>query len=91
MLSLDMYVKFQKLLMTGCRDMDKKLQKWPQNGGFSPICDPPGFFFQKSGSLTSCKKFEITNERSLRFLKTDTLTQRQTNGPTRAITKNPLG
>ena len=27
-----MYIKLQKLLMTGCRDMDKKHQKYPQNG-----------------------------------------------------------
>ena len=24
---------FQKLLVTGCRDIDKKHQKYPQNGG----------------------------------------------------------
>ena len=27
---LIMYMKFQKLLMTGCRDIDKKHQKYPQ-------------------------------------------------------------
>ena len=46
-----MYVKFQKLLMTGCRDMDKKHQKYPQNGVF-PHLWPPKSFFQKSGSVT---------------------------------------
>ena len=46
---------------------------------FSPICDPPKIFFQILAlsllhpyvALTSCKKLEITNERSLRYLKTD--------------------
>ena len=38
-----MHIKFQKLLMTGCRDMDKKHQKYPQCGDFTP--------FQKSGSV----------------------------------------
>ena len=39
-------------------------------------------------ALTSCKKLEKTNERSLKYLKTDG----RTNGPrTRAITKDPLG
>ena len=71
--------------------------------GFSPICDPPRFFFQTSGSvtfvplwcpnLTSCKKLEKTNERSLRYLKTDKRTaDTQMGGPrTRAITEDPSG
>ena len=59
MLSL-MYVKFQKLLMTECRDVDKKHRKCPQSGVYLH-CDPPRFF-QKSGSLTLCKKIEKTNE-----------------------------
>ena len=58
--------------------------------GVFPICDPSTFFFKNLalsllysyGSLTSCKKLEKTNERSLRYLKTD--------GP-RAFTKDPLG
>ena len=49
---LIMYMKFQKLLITGCSDMDKKHQKYPQKWCFSPIYDPPTFFFQKSGSVT---------------------------------------
>ena len=57
-------------------------QKW----GFSPICDPPRFFFKNRalsllypyGALTSCKKVEKNNERYLRYLKTD---HGQTNGP----------
>ena len=74
-----MYIKFQKLLMTGCRDMDKKHQKYPQKWGFSQICDPQDFF-QKSGSvifvLLWCPNFmqkikKKTNGRSLRYLKTD--------------------
>ena len=46
-----MYMKFQKLLMTGCRDMDKKIKNTPKMG-FFPICDPPIFFFQKLDSIT---------------------------------------
>ena len=46
-----MCMKFQKILMTGCRDMDKKHQKCPKNGGF-PHLWPPKIFFQKSGSVT---------------------------------------
>ena len=57
---LIMYMIFQKLLMTGWRDMDKKhLNEWmqrcvqktskmPQKWGFSPICYPPRFFFKNS-------------------------------------------
>ena len=79
------YMKFQKLLMTGCRDMDKKHQKCPQNG-FFPHLWPPIFFFKNQalsllyhyGALTSCKKSEKINERSMKYLKTDQLT----NGPT---------
>jgi len=51
----------------------------PQKWGFSPICDPPRFFFKNRalsllypyGALTSCKKLEKSLERSLRYLKTD--------------------
>ena len=47
--------------------------------GFSPICDPQRFFFKNRalsllypyGALTSCKQLEKTNERSLRYLKTN--------------------
>ena len=46
-----MYMKFQKLLMTGCRDMDKKHQKYPKNVVFPPFVTPQDFF-QKSGSVT---------------------------------------
>ena len=37
-------MKFQKFLMTRCRDMDKKHQKFPKNGGFPPFATPPDFF-----------------------------------------------
>ena len=75
---LIMYMKFQKLLMTGCRDMDKNIKNTPKVG-FFPICDSRRFFFKNRalsllypyGTLTSCKKLEKTNERSLRYLKTD--------------------
>ena len=74
-----MYMKFQKILMTGCRDMDKKHQKCPKNGGFPPFVTPQDFFFKNRalsllypyGALTSCKKWKKTNERSPRYLKTD--------------------
>ena len=46
-----MYMKFQKLLITGCRDMDKKHQKYPKSWGF-PHLRPPQIFLQKSGSIT---------------------------------------
>ena len=73
-----MHIKFQKLLMTGCRDMEKKHQKYPQNGGPPPFVTPE-IFFQKSGSVSFVplwcpnfmKKIEKTNERSLGYLKTD--------------------
>ena len=51
---LVMYVKFQKHLMTGCRDMDKKPQKLPKNGVF------PSVTLYPYGALTSCKKLEKT-------------------------------
>ena len=91
-------MKFQKFLMTGCRDMDKKHQKCPENGGFSPICDPPRFFFKNRalsllcpyGALTSCKKLEKTNEQSLRYLKTDGRTDTHTDRPTTEVIKDPF-
>ena len=42
-----MYMKFQKLLMAECRDMDKKHQKCPKNGGFPPFATPQDFFSKK--------------------------------------------
>ena len=72
----------------------------PQKWGFSPICDPPRFFFKNRalsllypyGALTSRKKLEKTNERSLRHSKADgRTTDQRTDQQTRAITKDPLG
>ena len=71
--------------MTECRDMDKKHQKYPQNGGFPPFVTPQDFF-QKSGSVTFAplwcpnfmQKLEKNIERSLRYLMTD----RQADGQT---------
>ena len=83
--------------MTGCRDMDKKHQKYPKNGGFPPFVTPQRFVFKNRalsllypyGALTSCKKLEKTNEQSLRYLKMDGRTTDQ-RPRTRAITKDPL-
>ena len=91
-----MYMKFQNFSMTGCRNLDKKPQKCPQNGGFPPFVTPQDFFFRNralsvlypNGALTSCKKLEKINEGSLRYLKTD---HGPTDRRTRAITKDPLG
>ena len=57
-------MKFQKLLMTGCRDMDKKHQKYPKNGVFPPFVTPQDLFFKNRalsllytyGALNSSKK-----------------------------------
>ena len=65
--------------MTGCRDTDKKHQKYPKNGGFPPFVTPQDFFLKNwalsllypFGALTSCKEVEKTNGRSLRYLKMD--------------------
>ena len=65
-ISYDMSMKFQELLMTGCRDMDKKHQQYPQNGVFPQFVTP--FFKNRAlsllypyGAVTSCKKLEKTN------------------------------
>ena len=55
--------------------MDKKTSKIAPKWGFPPLVTPRNFF-QKLGSLTygaltSCKKLEKTNERSLIYLKMD--------------------
>ena len=78
-------MKFQKLLMTGCRDIAKKHQKYTKNEGFPPFVTPQDLY--PYDALTSCKQLEKTNERSQRYLKTD---HGPTDGPT-AITKDPLG
>ena len=92
---LIMYMKFQKLLMTGL-SMDQKHQKCLKNGGFPPFVNPKIFFFKNPalsllylyGVLTSYKKLEKNNSQSLRYLKTD---HRPTDQQTRAIPKDPLG
>ena len=56
--------------------------KMTQKCEFSPICDPPRFFFKNRalsllypyGALTSYKKLEKSLERSMRYLETDGLT-----------------
>ena len=76
----------------------QKTSKMPQKWGFSPICDPPRFFFKNRalsllypyGVLTSCKKLEKTNERSLRYLKTETRTDTWTHGHGRLL-RTPSG
>ena len=81
-----MYMKFQKILMTGWRDMDKKHQKWPKNEGFPPFATPQDFFFKNRalsllypyGALTSCRKLEKSLERSLEIFED----RRTTDGPT---------
>ena len=44
------YMKFKNVLMTGCKDVSKKLQNYPTNVGF-PLFVPPRCF-QKSSSVT---------------------------------------
>ena len=77
-----MYMKFQKLLLTGCRDMDKNI-KISSKMGFSPICDPTRLFFKNLalsllypyGALTSWKKNDEWSPR-----RTDPWIDGQTNG-----------
>ena len=76
----------------------QKTSKMPPKWGFSPICDPSRFFFKNwtqsllytYGALTSCKKLDKTNELSLRYLKTDTHTDRRTHGQGRLL-RTPTG
>ena len=80
------YMKFQKLLMTGCRDMDKKRQKIPPKWGFSSIFDPPRFFF-KNRALSLlypyvwCPNFMQKIRKILRAV-SEIFKDGQTNGPT---------
>ena len=74
----------------------QKTSKMPPNGGFPQYVIPKTFFKNRAlsllypyGALTSCKKLEKTNERSLRYSKTDGHTRTDTQ--TRAITKDPFG
>ena len=62
-----------------------KTSKMPQKWGFPTLVTLRDFFKNRAlsllypyGALTSCKKLEKTNERSLRYLKTDTRTDGRT-------------
>ena len=56
--------------MTGCRDMDKKHQKYPKNGDFPQSMTPKGFFLKNLalsivypyGAPTSAKQDTTFNE-----------------------------
>ena len=70
---LVMYTKFQKILMTGSRDMLKMLKIF-----FFQFVTPNILFKNRAlqilepyCTLCSCKKLEKTNKLSLRYLKTD--------------------
>ena len=80
---LTAYMKFQKFLMTGCRDMDKKHKKYPQNGVFPPFVTPQDFF-HKSGSVTFvpswCPNFMQKMRKILRAV-SEIFTDGRTNGP----------
>ena len=62
--------------MTGCRDMDKKHQKRPQNGVFPPFMTPKIFFKNQAlsllhpyGTLTSYKTRQVYNgPREVKFI-----------------------
>ena len=62
---LIMYMKFKKILIAGCRDIDQNHQKFQNKGGVSPLCDPKDFFLNQAlsllypyGALASCKKLK---------------------------------
>ena len=81
---------FVKILKAVFEIWTKNIKNAP-NMGFSPICDPPRFFFKNRalsllypyGALTSCKKLEKTNEQSLEIFKDGRTTE--------VITKDPFG
>ena len=61
-------MKFQKLLMSGCRDMDKSPQKYLGNKVCPPFVTPKIFFKNPAlsplypyGVLTSCKTRQVYN------------------------------
>ena len=93
-----MYMKFQKILMTWCRDMDKNIKNTTKMRVL-PNLWPPKIFFQKSGSVTfvplSCSNFmqklRKNNERSLTYLNDGPTDGRTTDQWTKAITKVPSG
>ena len=86
---LIMYMKFQKILMTGCRDLDKKHKKCPQNG-FFPQLVTPKIFFQKSGSVTSLHLWYFTFMQNFRKILKAILRKIVKDGLTWAITKDPV-
>ena len=57
-----MYMKFQKILMTWCRDMGNKHEKWPQNS-FSPFVTPQNLYQQIGITLVHlwCKTRQTTH------------------------------
>ena len=71
-----MSMKFQKIFMTGCRDIDNKYQIASKIGLFS-ICYIQDFFqnwavtFIPLWCANFMQKLEKSLERSLRYLKTD--------------------
>ena len=52
---LIIYMKFQKLLMTGCRDMNKKHQKSPKIFFKNRVLS----LLHPYGALTSCKTYKL--------------------------------
>ena len=82
------YIKFQNILRTGCKDIEKNFKNTPK-WGFPSIVTPKIFkikiglcHFNPYGALTSCKQLEKTNGRSLRCLKMDRRTNRPMDGST---------
>ena len=75
----------------------QKTSKIPPNWVFSPICDPPRFFFKNRalsllypyGALTTCKKLEKINGRSLRYSKTDGKTHGRTTDGQKWLHRTP--
>ena len=62
---LIMYMKFQRLLITGCRDMDKNIKNAWKMGIFPLFCKNRALsLLYPYSALTSCKKLEKTNEQS---------------------------
>ena len=90
-----MYVTFPKLLTTGCTQIWTKNIKNAPKMDFSPICDPPQDFFQKSGSVTFVllwsTKFMQKIRKNQWAVSAIFKDARTTDQQTRAITKDPLG
>ena len=78
---------FVKILRAFFEIWTKNIKNALKRGVFPHLWPPMIFFKNRAlsllypyGALTSCKKLEKTNERSLRYLKTDTRTHRRTDG-----------